>query len=298
MKKILSIYISSALLLVSVFQLQAQRVNINLRINEGEEAVVFQDEPIFLDLAIYNKKAQADRRWNMAGEERLIELDELLKQGKITQEEYDKEKASIEKNRRTPSSIEIELTQKDGKIEAIVWKASGPHGANALPDHIFIPPSWPLIKNKIILDADGYYIMSYAIAPGDLKSVTPSTYLIECSINGFPSNQVKLIVKSGAMNDAIANSEAILLRTGRYYQHADNGDKVVEFADKILAKNPASVDGLSLKGDGQVLQKSYLPALETFNKAVKEYYRQNGADSEPPEYLQSRIDWLNKQLGR
>lgn len=298
MKKISSIYFSIALLLVTEFQLQAQRININLSINEEKEAVVFQDEPIIFDLAIYNKKAQSERRWNMAGEERMKELDELLKQGKIKQEEYDKEKASIEKNRRTPSSIEIDLTEKKGKIDAIVWKASGPYGANALPDHIFIPPTWPLIKNKIILDADGYYILSYVIAPGELKSVKPGTYIIECSINNFPSNTVKLILKSGVMSETMANSESVLLRMGRYYQHADNGGKVVEFADKILAKNPASVDGLSLKGDGQVLQKSYLPALETYNKAVKEYYRQNGADSEPPEYLQSRIDWLNKQLGR
>lgn len=299
MKKILAIYFSMAMLLVSVFQLQAQRININLRINEGEEAVVFQNEPIIFDIAIYNKKAQADRRWNMAGEERMKELDELLKQGKIKQEEYDKEKTSIEKNRRTPSSIEIDLTERKSKIEAIVWKAKFANaGANAYPVHLPIKPVGGPARDKVMLDADGYYIQSYVIAPGDLKSVAPGTYLIECSINNFSSNQVTLIVKSGVMNEAMANSGAVLLRMGRYYQQVDNGDKVVEFADRILAKNPASVDGLSLKGDGQVLQKSYLPALETFNKAIKEYYRQNGIDSEPPEYLQSRIDWLNKQLGR
>ncbi len=299
MKKGLSIYFSIALLLVSLFQLQAQRININLSINEGKEAVVFQDEPIIFDLAIYNKKAQADRRWNIAGEERMKELDELLKQGKIKQEDYDKEKASIEKNRRTPSSIEIDLTERKNKIDAIVWKQNRTNaGANAYPVHLPIKPVGGPARDKVLLDADGYYILSYVIAPGDLKSVAPGTYLIECSINNFPSNQVSLILKSGVMNEAMANSEAVLLRMGRYYQQVDSGDKVVEFADKILVKNPVSVDGLSLKGDGQVLQKYYLPALETFNKAVKEYYRQNGADSEPPEYLQSRIEWLKKQLGR
>jgi tetratricopeptide (TPR) repeat protein len=298
MKKILSVYFSVVLLLVSVFQLQAQRININLRINEGEEVIVFQDEPIILDVAIYNKKAQADRRWNMAGEERMKEIDELLKQGKIKQEEYDREKAGIEKKRRTPSSIEIDLTERKGKVESFVIKQKPLNaGANAYPVHLPIKPSMPPAGGKATLDADGYYILSYIIAPGDLKSVVPGTYLIEYSINDFSSNQVRLILKSGVMNEAMANSEAVLLRMGRYYRNIEDGNKVLEYAGKILAKDPASVDGLSLKGDGQVLQKSYLPALETYNKAVKEYYKKYGVTGEPPEYLFHRIQFIKKEMG-
>ncbi|MBI5857444.1 MAG: hypothetical protein HZB42_07315 [Sphingobacteriales bacterium] len=305
MKKILLKYFSIVLLFTSGFQLRAQRIDhftIKQGINGGQDAAVFQDEPVLFDLAIYNKKAQADKRWNMAGDERLKELDDLLKQGKIKKEEYDKEKASIEKNRRTPSGIEIDLTEKNGKIEAIVWKAKFlGAGANAMPVHLPIKPSSPPTPpgpkgGKAMLDADAYYVLTYVIAPGDLMSLAPGAYLIECSINNVTSNEVKLIVKKGNMDAATANSDVISLRLGSYYHHLENGSRVVEYADKILAKNPASVDGLSLKGDGLVLQKSYAQALETYNKAVKEYYRQNGADSEPPEYLQSRIDWLKKQL--
>ena len=79
--------IPDQLLLSIGFPLQAQKVNTILKINEADEATVFQNESILLDVSVFNKKAQADRLWNMTGEERMEELNELLKQGKIKQEE-------------------------------------------------------------------------------------------------------------------------------------------------------------------------------------------------------------------
>lgn len=156
----------------------------------------------------------------------------------------------------------------------------------------------PSTEGKAVLDGEGYYIACYGIAPGDLKSVPPGTYTIECIINDFPSSTVLLTVKGGMMSEVLAGSESVLLRLGLYYWHNGNGEKVLEYADKILVKNSSSLEGLSLKGDGQILQKSYLPALDTYTKAVKEYYKQNGAGSEPPEYLFSMIAFAKKELGQ
>lgn len=296
MKKILSRCVVSLFLLAIGIQLQAQRININLNVNEEKEVVVFQDEPVLFDIAIFNKKAQADKLWNITGEERMGELNELLKNGKIKQEEYDKEKISIEKSRRMPATTELG-TATASWTTAINWKTMNTASRNyiQLPVTLMKKPS---TDGKAVLDGDGYYIACYGIAPGDLKSVPPGTYAIECIINNIPSNAVQLILKSGMMSEVMAGSESVLLRSGLYYWHSGNGERVLEYADKILAKNPSSLDGLSLKGDGQVLQKSYLPALETYNKAVKEYYKQNGAGSEPPEYLFSMIEFVKKELGQ
>ncbi|NOT51055.1 MAG: hypothetical protein HOP10_07235 [Chitinophagaceae bacterium] len=296
MKKILSYNLLIGFILFFLAGASAQRVNINLRINENTEAIVFQNEAVLLDVAVFNKKAQADNRWNQAGEERMKELDELLRQGKIKQEDYDREKASIEKSKRVPQSTELGSATSSW-TSAISWKVMNTANRN----YVDIPVKLlkrPSTDGKAVLDANGYYIACYGISPEDMRSVGPGTYAIECVINNIPSNAAVLKVENSTMDAAKENSEPVLLRTGQYYWHAENGIKTVEYADRILAKNPSSLDGLSLKGDGQLLQRSYQSAMETYNKAVIEYYKQNGANSEPPEYLLSMIDIIRKELGQ
>lgn len=296
MKRTLLYNLLVSLLLSTGISLQAQKVNTILKINEYDQATAFQDESILLDIAVFNRKAKADRLWNIIGEERMDELNELLKQGKIKQEEYDREKTSIEKSRRTLTATELG-SPTSSWTTAINWKVINTANRNyiQLPVTLMKRPS---TDGTAVLDANGYYIACYGISPADLKSVPPGTYAIECIINNIPSNTVLLIVRGGMMSEAMAGSEPVLLRLGQYYWHAGSGDKVVEYAGKILAKNPSSLDGLSLKGDGEVLQKSYLPALESYNKAVKEYYKQNGVTSEPPEYLIAMIDFIKKEMGQ
>ena len=107
MKKFISYSLFICLQLSGILQLQAQKVNIVLKINEETEATVYQDESILLDVAVFNRKAQANRRWNRAGEERMEELIELLKQGKIKQDQFDREKISIEKNKRITEAVTL-----------------------------------------------------------------------------------------------------------------------------------------------------------------------------------------------
>ena len=295
MKKTRS-YSSVLVLLLSVFfQSRAQQVNINLRLNDGVEASVFQDEPVLLDVAVFSRKAQADRRWNRAGEERMKELDEWLKSGKIKQEEYDREKNSIEKSRRN-----IEVTRLGSPVtswtSAISWKVMN----TATRNYIELPlkrMKKPASVVEAVLDADGYFTTCYGISPEAMNALPAGIYAIECFINTIPSNPVLLTVKSGHQSGAIAESEPELLRSARYYWHDEDGAKTMLYADKVLAKNPSSLDALSLRADGQVMQGHFLPALETYNMAVKEYYRQNGPGSEPPDYLISMIDFIKKQLG-
>ena len=295
MKKTRSFSIIPALLLSVCFQSQAQQVNINLKINDGAEAAVFQNEPVLLDVAVFNKKAQADRRWNRAGEERMKELDEMLKTGKIKQEEYDREKNSIEKSRRSTEISKLG-SPTSSWTTAISWKVMNTANRN----YIELPlkrMKKPASVVEAVLDADGYFTTCYGISPDAMNTVPPGIYAIECFINNIPSNAVLFTVKSGHQSEAISETEPELIRLARFYWHDENGAKTMLYADKALAKNPASLDALSLKADGQILQGQFLPALETYNQAVKEYYRQNGSGSEPPEYLISMIDFVKKQMG-
>ena len=296
MKKSL-LYTSIVFLLCLIFVgTQAQKtITINLKVNEEQEATVFQNEPVLFDIAVSNKRAEVNERWNKAADRRLDEMKELLKQGQIKQEDYDKEKTLIEKNKR---SIDVTTlgSETSSWASGISWKIMNTANRNVvvLPIKLMKRPD---PGGKAVLDADGYYMASFGIGPEELKSVAPGTYAIEVSVNNLLSNAVVLKVENGMMSETMANSEAMLLRLGIYYWHAEDAARTIQYADKILAKKPTSLDGLSLKGDGQVLQQSYLPALETYNKAVKEYYKQNGAGSEPPEYLLSMIGMVKEKLG-
>ena len=296
MKKSL-LYTSIVFLLCLIFvATQAQKtITINLKVNEEQEATVFQNEPVLFDIAVSNKRAEVNERWNKAADRRLDEMKELLKQGQIKQEDYDKEKTLIEKNKR---SIDVTTlgSETSSWASGISWKIMNTANRNVvvLPIKLMKRPD---PGGKAVLDADGYYMASFGIGPEELKSVAPGTYAIEVSVNNLLSNAVVLKVENGMMSETMANSEAMLLRLGIYYWHAEDAARTIQYADKILAKKPTSLDGLSLKGDGQVLQQSYLPALETYNKAVKEYYKQNGAGSEPPEYLLSMIGMVKEKLG-
>jgi tetratricopeptide (TPR) repeat protein len=286
MKKILLYNLLFSLLLSTGLSVQAQQVNIKLKINEGDEATVFRDECVLLDVAVFNKKAQSDRLWNMTGEERMDELNELLKLGKIKQEESRRKTTATELGSATASWT-----------SAISWKVMNTANRNYIELPVILMKK-PSTEGKAVLDANGYYIACYGIAPGDLKSVPPGTYAVECIINNIPSNAVLLKIQNGMMNNAVAASEPVLLRFGQYYWHNENGEKAIHYADMILEKNPSSLDALSLKGDGQVQQKLYQPALETYKKAAAEYYKQNGVNSEPPEYLLTMIEFVKKELGQ
>ncbi len=273
----------------------SQSFNISLRVNQEEQDTVFRNETILFDLNISNLQAQSDARWNMAADRRLKQIDEWLKQGKMKQEDYDKEKASIVKNRRTPSVITIG-SGSGPWTNAVKWKITNTANRNE--------PKWPIsimvnpaVSGSAILDANGYYIASYGVPPDDLLQIPPGTYAVEVSINNIFSNAVLVNIESTLLSETIAASESFLLRWGQYYWHAGDGDKTIRYADRILAGDPSSLDGLSLKGDGLVLQKSYLPALEAYNKAQKEYYKKYGTGAEPPEYLMNMISWLKHELG-
>jgi hypothetical protein len=294
MKKFILYNLFICLLFSCILQVQAQKVNIILKINEESETTVYQDESALLDVAVFNRTAQANRRWNRAGEERMEELGELLKLGKIKQDEFDREKINIKKNRRETGAVTLGSSTSSW-TSAISFKVMNTGNRNYIDLPLKLMKK-PETAGEALMDADGYFMACYGISPDDMRSVPPGTYAIECFINNIPSNAVLFIVKPGVMDKALAGSEPALLRAGRYYWHDEDGEKTMQFASKILVANPGSLDGLSLKADAQVMLKQYLPALETYNLAIKEYYRQNGAGAEPPDYLYSMIDFIKKQM--
>ncbi len=285
------------LLLTLSLQLKAQQpVTVSLSLNYNSGQKLYHNEPLLLTVTITNREAQENSRWNRAKDRRLNELDDLLKANKISRENYEKEKTQLNTSKRTISSLTLG-NQNSPWSSLVKWKMvySGTGAEVELPVTVFTNPSPESIA---ILDEKGYYIAYFGINPQDMKKIPGGAYQINAIVGGERSDVAQLELRDEIMPLVIAETEEMWLRIGQYYWHANDAEKTIQYADRILKKNPLSLDGLSLKGDGLIIQQSYLPALETFSKAVTEYYKQHGINSEPPGYLLESIAWIKKQLGQ
>jgi tetratricopeptide (TPR) repeat protein len=155
----------------------------------------------------------------------------------------------------------------------------------------------PSSEEIAVLNETGYYTAYFGIDDDKMKNIPAGIYELIASIEGETSEPVKLEIKELVIPASIASGEEMLIKLGQYYWHAGDAAKGMIYANQLLQKDPVSLDGLSLKGDLLVLENSYAAALESYSKAVKEYYKQNGAAADPPEYLLKMITWLKQQSG-
>lgn len=277
-------------------KMTAQPITVTLTGNYSSDVKIYHDEPLLLVVYVTNQEAQENSRWNKAADRRLNELEELLKAGKIKQEDYDREKAKLTAGKKSISSVTIGSVGKPW-ASLISWKMVDTKSGTgtAIAPKMMVNPS---SEEVAVLNERGYYTAYFGIDAAEIKNKPAGVYELTASVEGEKSEKLRLEISNVIAPAIIAGSEAMLLKLGQYYWHFGNGEKTIEYAGKILAKNPSSIDGLSLKGDGQLLQKIYQPALDSYTKAMKEYYRQNGTNSEPPEYLISMIDFIKKELGQ
>ena len=283
-----------ALLLLWTTQSMAQKpITVTLSINYNSDLKVYHDEPLLLTVSVTNKEAQEDRRWNKAADRRLNELEELMQSNKISRENYDKEKKKLTDGKKEISSVTIGSSDKSWP-SMVIWKAENTNSGVETTLRVKPLPN-PSTEPVAVLDDKGFYQTYFGIDPGDMKNLPDGDYDIKAVIDGESSEAVHLLVRKENMSATVANSEEILLKTGQYYWHSGDSKRAMQFAEMILAKNPDSIDGLSLKADTQVMTKSYQPALETYNKALKEFYKQNPGNSEPPEYLLAMIEFVKKE---
>jgi tetratricopeptide (TPR) repeat protein len=271
-----------------------QPYTITLRVNYNAEAKVYHNEPVLFTVSVTNKEAQENNRWNNAADRRLNELEELLKTNKISREDYDKEKKKLNDGKKEISSVTVGSSDK-GWPSMIMWKAVNTKSGEGITLVVKTLPN-PSTEPVAMLGDKGYYQAYFGIDPDDLKKLPDAEYDIIAAIEGKNSDPVHVQIQREDMPATVANSEEMLLKMGQYYWHSGDSKKTMQYAEMILAKNSASIDGLSLKGDAQVMEGSYQPALETYNKAVKEFYKQNPGISEPPEYLLEMIELVKKQL--
>lgn len=270
-----------------------QPITVVLRANYSSEVSVYHNEPILFTVSLTNEVAQENSRWNNATERRLNELEQQLKAGNIKQEDYDKEKSRLDATKRNISSVTVGAAGRPWS-SLLKWKMiNTANGTEVIPNvRVMKNPS---AEEIAILNEQGYYTAFFGIDAEDMQKTPAGTYRITVEAEGEKSVSVQMVIKNETMPFVFSNSDETLLRSGQYFWHAGDAAKGMQVVNRLLQKTPNSLEGLSLKGDLEVLSDSYPAALESYNKALKEYYRQNGNGAEPPEYLLAMIEWVKKQ---
>lgn len=270
-------------------------LHLTLRVNYEISETIYRNEPVVFIISVKNKTAQSDQFWNLSAEKRMEAIHELVKEGKMKEEEAEAEIKEIQKQKIPVKSITLGSAERPW-AEQLKWTAimKGANQHISLPVNLLAYPA-----TNAVLSLDGYKTGSayFGISPENVQKTEPGHYLITVEWNQAKSEPVELIIKNATIPDAEMSREHTLLHFGRYYWHAGDGKKTLGYAEQMLKKNPASIEGHSLKGDAQFMLEYYLPALESYNQAVKEYFRQQGPLAEPPEYLFSMIGIIKQKLG-
>lgn len=268
---------------------------ISLYVNQQQSARIYHDEPLLLTVSLSNPAAQNAQGWNRAADRGLQKLEESFKAGTISKEQYDTDKKKLTEGKKNVPAVTLGTAGKPW-ASWVTWKLIN-LSTNKEVSAGIIPLSNPTVEDMAVLDANGYYTGYFGMDPERTRGLAAGVYQMTAIVETVSSAPVRIEILNPALPAAVAGSDSMLLKLGQYYWHKSDAEKVIRYADRVLLKNPSSLDGLSLKGDGLLLQNAWAPALEAYQKALKEYYRQNGKDAEPPEYLLAMIGYIKKESG-
>ncbi len=110
-----------ALVVISARGSAQQPVKVTLRVNYSNAVKLFHDEPVVLSVAISNQEDQESQRWNKAADRRLDQLEVLLKENKISREDYNKQKEKLKGGKRAISSLTLG-TAANPWLQLVKWK--------------------------------------------------------------------------------------------------------------------------------------------------------------------------------
>lgn len=263
-------------------------VNLRLTTDGNEIDTIQRGEVLQLDIELSNPMARTTASWNAAALNHLEDLNEKLKQQKITREEFDKRKSEIESQLKEVAVVTIG-SEKEPWTRSINWRVvkSGDRS----------PINWPIkylnnpgTEDIAILNESAYYIASYGIDPDRISQIPPGSYEVTALLGDLRSTTVIINIDGASFPLREQNSTNHYLKLGNFYWQSGDAVKAQEYADKILTREPASISALVLKANALKLQQSWAAALEIYKKALIEYYNKAGKNAEPPEYIIDMIE--------
>ncbi len=257
-------------------------------IDHQDSLQLYSDEPATLTVSVSNPALAFANNWNKEARSYLEELKQQLKDGDISEEAYEKEQKLVTDGMMKSSESKIgsfsspwaskvlfKVNNLSGKEVAII---SLQLSNGSRPDAV------------AVLDEGSHHSAVYNLPSNTLTALSSGTYRIVASIEDIESAPVQLQYQSNAIPDRVRNATPMQLKLGRYYLQEEDPIKAKEFAQRILKREPNSLDALVLRADSQLLSKNYKVALADYQKALDLFYIEFPDSYEAPEYLLDMIE--------
>jgi hypothetical protein len=273
---------------------------ISLQINCVDGLTLYRGTPMVLNVRVVNHRAMIADAQEISDRVYIQQLHDAANRGEIPKERVE---ATIARMDLAPEVSAISLGDDTAPWDSFLQLSQ------LLPDGTPHPLNWTtkLVRlaqaKRITLTAQTEAELTFVVEPSSAERIPPGEYPIVAALN-VPANRgatpgawtgeansdpVKVIIRDKPARLTPGDEEELDLHFAAYFYGIGDFVEAAKRAQSALAVNPNSIAAAIAIGEARRAHGDLKAALEAFQKATTEYYRQHPKSYEPPTLLISRI---------
>ena len=273
---------------------------ISFQINHADELTLYRGTPMVLDVRVVNHQAMIADAKEISDRVYIQQLHAAANRGEIPKERVE---ATIARMDLAPEVSAISLGEDTAPSDSFLQLSQ------RLPDGTLHPLNWttklirPAQAKRITLTARTEAELMFVVEPSSAEQIPRGEYAIVAALN-VPANRgvapgawtgqansdpVKVIIRDKLARLSPEDEEKLDLQFAAYFHDSGDFTEAAKRAESALAVNPKSIVAAIALGEAEKAHGDLKGALEAFQKATSEYYRQYPKSYEPPTLLISRI---------
>ena len=153
------------------------------------------------------------------------------------------------------------------------------------------------MERAVTLDGTGSVVLHFGLDPDALAKLPAGRYVLHALLDTrlakgmWRGSQVSAAIAVTVRDGAEGPPDVSDYRSGYYYWLDGEYDRVETYAARLIARNPASINGWSLRADVAAARGDLDTAEQAYQLLLSLYREQHADDpaSEPPEFLENRL---------
>jgi len=284
--------------------------DIDLQLNDadGDETTVYQGVPLVFSVALGNQRALSAALQNRSNELFRSHLEAKIARGEISPQQAEPILSKLGKseipviqlgreNTAWPAYVHFVKLSRDGKEEPLGWPIQVAKGTAA--GTVSLDEKTTLRIQFLLspLEAARLPLGNYEIAA--VLDVPENGNLVPGSWHGRVSSEsLKLNIVARPEHLKPELEEEFDLQFAYYYQATNDQAEVLQFAEKALRAVPHSIAARIIVAMASEERGDFRAALDYYQDAETQFYRQHPEAYEPPMYLIHKSMQLRKKLER